>query len=53
MREPIAVLNTWSVHPLHTIDDLYGWSEELKEAAARVTGLIGGQPPQKSDLAAF
>lgn len=43
--EPIAVLNIWSVYPQHTMDDLIGWSDELRRAAGRVTDLIGGAPP--------
>lgn len=50
--EPIAVLNIWSVHPRHTMSDLLGWSAELKASAGRVTDLIGGAMPSKSDLAA-
>ncbi|RMF33806.1 MAG: IclR family transcriptional regulator [Alphaproteobacteria bacterium] len=50
--EPIAVLNIWSVYPRHSIDDLMGWSGELKKSARRVTALIGGLAPSKSDLIA-
>lgn len=50
VAEPIAVLNIWSVYPRHTIDDLVGWSEELKAAAARVTAMIGGVAPDIAEL---
>ncbi|WP_461306246.1 IclR family transcriptional regulator [Albidovulum sp.] len=43
--EAIAVLNIWSVFPRHRMEDLLGWSEELKRAADRVTALIGGVKP--------
>lgn len=45
VREPIAVLNLWSVYPQHTIEELSGWSEDLRLSASRVTELIGGVPP--------
>ncbi len=45
LGEPIAVLNIWSVYPRHTMDDLMGWSEELRLSADRVTELIGGVKP--------
>lgn len=43
--EPIAVLNIWSVHPHHSIEELTGWSPELVASARTVTGLIGGRIP--------
>lgn len=43
--EPIAVLNLWSVYPHHTIEELSGWSEDLRLSARRVTKLIGGVHP--------
>lgn len=45
LAEPIAVLNIWSSHPLHTMEDLMGWSDELKASARRVTEMIGGALP--------
>ena len=45
MGEPIAVLNIWSVHPRHTIDDLISWSPELLASTRKVTELIGGTVP--------
>ena len=50
MAEPIAVLNIWSLYPRHTMDDLEGWSSDLKQSAARVTDLIGGVAPQQRAL---
>ncbi|MFK7754036.1 MAG: IclR family transcriptional regulator [Sedimentitalea sp.] len=48
LGEPVAVLNIWTVYPRHTIDDLLGWSSELKASAARVTELIGGVAPHQT-----
>jgi len=45
MGEPIAVLNIWSVHPRHSIDDLITWSPELLASTRKVTQLIGGTAP--------
>lgn len=45
LGEPIAVLNIWSSHPWHTIEDLTGWSDALKTSAHHVTDLIGGAVP--------
>jgi len=45
--EPVAVLNVWSVSPRHTMQDLVGWSGELKQSAARVTEMIGGVLPAR------
>ena len=45
LGETIAVLNIWSSYPRHKIEDLMGWSDELKRSAAAVTALIGGQNP--------
>lgn len=42
LGEPIAVLNIWSVHPRHSIDDLLAWSPELLVSTRKVTQLIGG-----------
>ena len=50
VSEPIAVLNIWSDHPRHSIDDLIEWSEDLKAAAARVTSMIGGVSPDIETL---
>lgn len=50
LGEPIAVLNIWSVHPRHEIQELLGWSDELKQSAARVTELIGGMMPDQAML---
>lgn len=50
--EPIAVLNIWSVYPRHSMQDLVGWSDELKASAGHVTELIGGVMPEKTDLIA-
>jgi len=47
--EPMAVLNIWSVYPHHKMDDLLGWSDELKASAARVTDLVGGIMPVRTD----
>ena len=44
LGEPIAVLNVRSSHPKHTIQDLMGWSDELKASTQHVTDLIGGMP---------
>jgi DNA-binding IclR family transcriptional regulator len=46
LGEPIAVLNIWSSHPRHKIEDLIDWSDELKASANRVTDLIGGIFPE-------
>jgi len=43
--DPVAVLNIWSVYPRHQMQDLYGWADELKASAARVTEQIGGIAP--------
>lgn len=45
LAEPIAVLNIWSVYPRHTINDLTGWSDQLKASASHVTKMIGGIMP--------
>lgn len=50
MSEPIAVLNIWSVKTHHTLADLKGWAEELVLSSGRVTGLIGGNPPNIESL---
>jgi len=44
LREPVAVLNLWSVYPTHSIDDLTAWGSDLRAAADRVTAMIGGVP---------
>lgn len=46
MREPIAVLNIWTLHHRHSIDKLSRWSDELIASANRVTELIGGLAPE-------
>lgn len=43
--DPIAALNIWSTYPRHTMDDLLGWSGEVRSAAARITEKIGGVAP--------
>ncbi|MEO1138142.1 MAG: IclR family transcriptional regulator [Pseudomonadota bacterium] len=48
--EPIAALNIWSMYPRHKMEDLIGWSGELKNAAARVTSMIGGMAPDTNTL---
>lgn len=50
MREPIAVLNIWTVDSMHTMTDLLGWTDALMHSAAHVTDLIGGMAPEISDL---
>ncbi len=45
LSEPIAVLNIWTVSSRHTHADILEWSGELMDAAAHVTGLIGGVLP--------
>lgn len=45
LGDPIAVLNIWSSFPRHSIADLIGWSDALKDSAATVTRMIGGQVP--------
>lgn len=52
LGEPIAVLNIWTVYPTHKMDDLIGWSDDLKLSADRVTDLIGGVRPEslRTDL---
>ena len=45
MGDAIAVLNIWSVHPHHTMQDLTAWSPDLLAATRRVTELIGGVAP--------
>ncbi len=41
--DPIAVLNIWSVHPHHEMDELVTWASELMASTAAVTKLIGGK----------
>jgi len=48
LGEPIAVLNIWSSYPRHKIDDLMGWSDELKASARHVTDMIGGADPEEA-----
>lgn len=43
--EAVAVLNIWSVYPQHTMEDLAGWSAELRLSADHVSDLIGGMKP--------
>lgn len=50
VSEPIAVLNVWTTHARHTEAELLSWSEELKKSTARISALIGGQPPEIADL---
>ncbi len=45
MSEPIAVLNIWTVHTRHNIEDIKGWSDALLSATHKVTQLIGGKAP--------
>jgi IclR family acetate operon transcriptional repressor len=45
LGEAIAVLNIWSTYPRHSIEDLMGWSDELKMSARQVTEMIGGLAP--------
>ncbi|WP_299139368.1 IclR family transcriptional regulator [uncultured Tateyamaria sp.] len=45
MGDPIAVLNIWTVHTRHSIDDIMGWSEALIASAQEVTRMIGGKSP--------
>jgi DNA-binding IclR family transcriptional regulator len=45
LSEPVAVLNLWSAHPHHTIEELITWTDYLKESALRVTELMGGVVP--------
>lgn len=52
MSEPIAVLNLWSSHTLHSLRDLKTWADELKASADRVTALIGGAAPSTEMLKA-
>jgi DNA-binding IclR family transcriptional regulator len=52
LSEPTAVLNIWSVYPRHTIDDLIGWSSELKASAQEVSEMIGGIMPVRTDVKA-
>lgn len=48
LGEAIAVLNIWSSHPRHTIEDLMGWSDELKGSTQQITEMIGGIVPDTS-----
>lgn len=50
LGEPIAVLNIWTTYAQHTAEELHTWSDELRAATQRVTSLIGGKPPEISDL---
>lgn len=50
LAEPIAVMNIWSDYPRNKIDDLIGWSDDLKASAARVTEMIGGVAPDIETL---
>ncbi len=45
MGDPVAVLNIWSVHPHHEMEELVTWAPELMASTAAVTQLIGGQAP--------
>lgn len=45
LGEPIAVLNIWTLYHAHSTDELLSWAPVLMDAAARVTGLIGGKAP--------
>ena len=51
LGEPIAVLNIWTVHTRHSIDDITEWSGELVASAQTVTKMIGGQAPDLATLA--
>lgn len=48
--EPVAVLNIWTVYPRHKMDDLLGWTDELRASARQVTALIGGVAPVVAGL---
>ncbi len=50
MSEPIAVLNIWTNVPRHSFEQILDWSDDLKEAAQNVTGLIGGLAPTRMTL---
>ncbi|MFK7962914.1 MAG: IclR family transcriptional regulator [Burkholderiaceae bacterium] len=50
LAEPIAALNIWSLHQRCPLDGLRAWADELMHSAARVTTLIGGEPPALKDL---
>lgn len=50
--EPVAVLNIWTAHVHHPIEEVRGWSDELLVSAARVTSLIGGLAPDPEFLGA-
>ena len=45
LGDPIAVLNIWSVHPHHKMDQMITWAPELMASTAAVTKLIGGAAP--------
>ncbi len=45
MSEPVAVLNIWTVHKHHPIEEVLCWADELMASAARVTSKIGGTAP--------
>lgn len=50
LSEPIAVLNIWSAHPHHTIEELTTWADDLKESALHVTELMGGIVPSLAPM---
>ncbi|WP_299615979.1 IclR family transcriptional regulator [uncultured Tateyamaria sp.] len=45
LGDPIAVLNIWTVHTRHSIEDITDWSDELVASAQAVTQMIGGKAP--------
>jgi DNA-binding IclR family transcriptional regulator len=50
LGETIAVLNIWTAHIRYPLESLLEWSDDLIETANRITGLIGGVPPQLDPL---
>ncbi|MEM7521569.1 MAG: IclR family transcriptional regulator [Pseudomonadota bacterium] len=50
LSEPIAVLNVWTVHARNDLNAILAWSGRLKDAANRITGLIGGSAPDPAVL---
>ena len=51
LSERIVAQSIWPSHPRHSIDDLMGWSDELKTLTLQITEMIGGIDPDLADEA--